>query len=348
MNMEKTFYKSYKELVSDYFNLEEFKVGENAPKLSKQLSNKGIEYSQGELQAFSELLLTVFHDEEELVFTFLLSDKLPAYSEAENWAFDGSCNCPGGAGEVTSAILQTSEIARYCYIYDELNRPTARFYYLETEDGELGVSDLYSDEGHGYYLSPKMLLSIFYDRRLSDFEETTDRLINHPNDGGFWANMASNQYKKFVTCPGILAQVNSDEAEETLSSEGVYWSPNLDSWVNPENNGSITFCENIDDYEHEDYTCGCEHCGCIFSTNGDYVETDDGLYYCSEDCCSAENIYSEYYERYILEPEAFYCEDCENTFYSDDMEEGSDGCMYCFNCIHEHLEDEEDELEDIA
>lgn len=40
MNMEKTFYKSYKELVSDYFNLEEFKVGENAPKLSKQLSKR--------------------------------------------------------------------------------------------------------------------------------------------------------------------------------------------------------------------------------------------------------------------------------------------------------------------
>lgn len=190
-----------------YFKLEDFKVGANAPKLSKQLSKKGIAYEQEELQAFAELLLTVFHDEEELVFTFLLSDKLPTYSEAEDWAFDGSCNTPGGAGEVTSAILQTSEIARYCYIYDELNTPTVRFYYLET---------------------------------------------------------------------------------------------------------------------------------------------DDGLYYCSEDCCSAENIYSEYYERYILEHEAFYCEDCEDTFYSDDMEEGSDGCMYCFNCIHEHLEDEEDELEDIA
>lgn len=35
-------------------------------------------------------------------------------------------------------------------------------------------------------------------------------------------------------------------------------------------------------------------------------------------------------------------------FYTEDMEKGSDGYLYCFNCIHDHLEDEEDELEDIA
>lgn len=346
--MENTYYKSYKELVQNYFGLAEYKIGENAPKLSKQLSKAKIEYTQEELQAFTELLLTVFYDNKGIVYTFILSDKLPTYSEAEEWVFDGSCNCPGEAGEVTSAILQTSDIARYCYIYDNLNNPTARFYYLETEDGELGVSDLYSDEGHGYYLSPKMLLSIFYDRKLSDFQETTDKLVNRWNEEGFWANMASSDYKKFVTCPGILAQVNDEEAKDALASEGVYWSDNLSSWVNPEDNWSITFCENIDDYEHDDYIFDCKHCEGVFSTNGDYIETDDGLCYCSEDCCNAENVYSEYYKKYIHEDKAYYCEDCEDYFEGDDMEEGSDGCLYCSDCIHEHLDDEEDELEDIA
>ena len=56
--METVYYKSYKELVSEYFGID-YKVGENAPKLSKQLSKKGIEYTQEELQAFSELLLAV-------------------------------------------------------------------------------------------------------------------------------------------------------------------------------------------------------------------------------------------------------------------------------------------------
>lgn len=37
--MENVFYKSYKELVSEYFGID-YKVGENAPKLSKQLSKK--------------------------------------------------------------------------------------------------------------------------------------------------------------------------------------------------------------------------------------------------------------------------------------------------------------------
>lgn len=317
--MENVFYKLYKELVSEYFGID-YKVGENAPKLSKQLSKKGIKYTQEELQAFSELLLAVFSDCKELVYTFKLSNILPSYREAEDWAFDGSCNEPGEAGELTSIALQTSDLARYCYIFNENNSPKARFYYLEDEQGELGLSDMYSWEG----------------------------IVYENNSGGFWCNMASEQYKKFVTDTEISAEVDLDKAVDVLREEGFVWSENLDSWINPDENWSVTFCENIDDYEHDDYTCGCEYCGCVFSTNGDYVETDDGLYYCSEDCCSAENIYSEYYGRYIHEHEAFYCEDCDDTFYSEDMEEGADGCMYCFNCIHEHLEDEEDELEDIA
>ncbi len=76
--MEKTFYKSYKELVSEYFGID-YQVGENVPKLAKQLSKKGITYTQEELQAFSELLLAVFSDSKELVYTFKLSDNLPGY-----------------------------------------------------------------------------------------------------------------------------------------------------------------------------------------------------------------------------------------------------------------------------
>ena len=47
----------------------------------------------GELQAFSELLLAVFSDCKELVYTFKLSNILPSYREAENWTFDGSDGC---------------------------------------------------------------------------------------------------------------------------------------------------------------------------------------------------------------------------------------------------------------
>lgn len=43
--METVYYKSYKELVSEYFGID-YKVGEKTPKLSKQLSKKGIEYTR--------------------------------------------------------------------------------------------------------------------------------------------------------------------------------------------------------------------------------------------------------------------------------------------------------------
>lgn len=56
--MENVFYKSYKELVSEYFGID-YKVGENAPKLSKQLSKKVIKYTQEELQVLLCKLVTL-------------------------------------------------------------------------------------------------------------------------------------------------------------------------------------------------------------------------------------------------------------------------------------------------
>lgn len=337
--MENVFYKSYKELVSEYFGID-YKVGENAPKLSKQLSKKGIAYTQEELQAFSELLLAVFSDCKELVYTFKLSDILPSYKEAEDWAFDGSCNEPGGAGELTSIALQTSDLARYCYIFNENNSPKARFYYLEDEQGELGLSDMYSWEGHGFYLAPQILLAIFYNRKLSDFQETRENIVYENNSGGFWCNMASEQYKKFVTDTEISADVDLDKAIDVLREEGFVWSDNQDRYINLDDE-DFTFCENIEDFEELYYVNTCEHCGCPFSVNGDYAEVQ-GNYFCSDDCASMECVWSEYYSEYILIDDSSCCDDCGDSFYHDDMEEGSDGCLYCSDCIHDHLEDEEE------
>lgn len=337
--MENVFYKSYKELVSEYFGID-YKVGENAPKLSKQLSKKGIEYTQEELQAFSELLLAVFSDCKELVYTFKLSDTLPSYREAEDWAFDGSCNEPGGAGELTSIALQTSDLARYCYIYNENNQPKARFYYLEDEQGELGLSDMYSWEGHGFYLAPQILLAIFYRRKLSDFQETHENIVYENNSAGFWCNMASQQYKKFVTDTEISADVDLDKAIDVLREEGFVWSDNQYRYINLDDE-DFTFCGNIEDFEESYYVSTCDHCGCAFSVNGDYAEVQ-GNYFCSVDCASMECVWSEYHSEYILIDDSSCCEDCEDYFYNDDMEEGSDGCLYCSDCIHDHLEDEEE------
>lgn len=133
---------------------------------------------------------------------------------------------------------------------------------------------MYSWEGHGFYLAPQILLAIFYNRKLSDFQETRENIVYENNSGGFWCNMASEQYKKFVTDTEISAEVDLDKAIDVLREEGFVW--------------------------------------------------------------------SEYYSEYILIDDSSCCEDCEDYFYNDDMEEGSDGCLYCSDCIHDHLEDEEE------
>lgn len=53
-------------------------------------------------------------------------------------------------------------------------------------------------------------------------------------------------------------------------------------------------------------------------------------------------VWSEYHSEYILIDDSSCCEDCEDYFYNEDLEEGSDGCLYCSDCIHDHLEDKEE------
>lgn len=62
----------------------------------------------------------------------------------------------------------------------------------------------------------------------------------------------------------------------------------------------------------------------------------------AEDCASMECVWSEYYSEYILIDDSSCCEDCGDYFYNEDLEDGSDGCLYCSDCIHDHLEDEEE------
>lgn len=152
--------------------------------------------------------------------------------------------------------------------------------------------------------------------------------------------MASEQYKKFVTDTEISAEVDLGKAVDVLREGGFVWSDNQDRYINLDDE-DFTFCENIEDFEEQYYVNTCDHCGCAFSVNGDYAEVQ-GNYYCSDDCASMECVCSEYYSEYILNDDSNCCEDCGDYFYNEDLEEGSDGCLYCSDCIHDHLEDEEE------
>lgn len=120
-------------------------------------------------------------------------------------------------------------------------------------------------------------------------------------------------YKVGENAPKLSKQLSKKGIEYT-QEELQAFSDNQDRYINLDDE-DFTFCENIEDFEELYYVNTCDHCGCAFSVNGDYAEVQ-GNYFCSDDCG--------------------------DSFYHDDMEEGSDGCLYCSDCIHDHLEDEEE------
>nr|DAN77835.1 MAG TPA: zinc-ribbon domain protein [Caudoviricetes sp.] len=332
---------SYKDLVKKYFGID-LLVGENTPKLSKQLSKAGKDYTNEELQAFQELLNAVYDGEKEESYRFIFTNILPDYEEIDDWAFDGSCNSQGECGQATSYVLNTLEEARYCYIYDTWNDPSARFYYVQDCNGVLGVADLYCDNGHGYYLAPQILLCVAYGKRLSDFTKYKDPLVYMTNDSGYWSNLSASSYNHYVT--GEIEPIEPyDEVINDFNKYiGKIWSNNLNRYIDQDDNYFV-YCSNIEDYEWSDGVHVCDHCSECLSTRGDYIEANDGTIFCSEDCASHDYIYSKYYEGWIDREDASECADCGCVFPSEDGKWDSDDEFYCPDCIHDHLEEEEED-----
>ena len=327
-------------MVETYYSPFTFEIGENAPKLTKQLTKAGKVFTVEEVQAFQELLTAVFDNEKESQFTFKFSDELPDYDEQDDWAFDGSCNSQGNCGEYTSEILNTLKESRYCYIYDEYNDPCARFYYLEA-NGVYALADLYSEQGHGFYLAPQIALCVAFGLKLADFTQFEGALVRWDNEGGFWSNLASSQYKHFTSGEFLPLSLDFSAVESVYNDNGVYYSENLDRFVF-EDECYITYCDNIEDYEDDSYVYFCDGCDTYFSTNGIHEEAEDGSLFCCLECAnSCGYVYTDNSEL-IPEDEVFSCDDCYNVYNVKDAEEGADGCLYCCDCIHEHLEEDED------
>lgn len=332
--------KTYKEMIETYYQPFSFEIGENAPKLTKQLTKAGKEFTVEEVQAFQELLTAVFYNEKESAYTFEFYDELPDYDNQDYWAFDGSCNSQGNAGEYTSEILNTLSESRYCYIYDDMEKPTARFYYLEA-NGVYALADMYSEKGHGFYLAPQITLCVAFGLKLANFELFDCKLVDYDNEGGFWSNLASSQYKHFVSGEFFPIGIDISAVEEVYNNNGVYYSPNLDRFIFEDDN--VTYCENIDDYEEDGNVYFCDGCNEYFSTNGSHEKAEDGNLFCCLSCANSCGYGYTDNSELVLEDEVFSCEDCYNVYTVGNAEEGADGLLYCCDCIHEHLEEDEEE-----
>lgn len=339
--METTYYKNYKELAEDYFGFEDFKVGENAPKLSKQLSKLNIKYTQGELQAFQELLTAVFSNEKAMVYSFEFSSNLPGYNNQDSWAFGGSCNSQGDVGEFTSEILDTLEESRYCYIYDDMDEPVARFYYLE-KNGVYALADLYSDKGHGYYLAPQILLCVAFGIKLEQFKLFSGVLINRDNTKGFWSNLASPQYKHFTNGEFPTLYFDEYKVNEVYYNNDCVYSSLLERYITESEleDGDFIYCNNVDDFDDRDNTFFCEGCQEYHSLSGHYVETEDYEKFCSVECAYHLDYVMTEADELVDIDEAFCCEDCWRIYLSTEGYEGADGCLYCESCVCDHLDEE--------
>lgn len=331
-------------MIESYYQPFNFEIGENAPKLTKQLTKQGKAFTVEEVQAFQELLTAVYNNEKESAFIFNFSADLPDYEEQEDWAFDGSCNSQGNAGEFTSEILDTLEESRYCSIYDEYNDPCARFYYLES-NGVYALADLYSEQGHGFYLAPQIVLCVAFGLKLADFTQFEGALVCWNNEGGFWSNLSSSQYKHFASGDFFPIRLEFDAVEEVYNNHDIYFSNNLGRFI-LDDELYITYCENIDDYEEDSYVYFCDGCNMYFSSNGSHEETEDGTLFCCAECAfRCGYIFTDNGEL-VSENEVFSCDDCYNVYLVEDAEEGTDGCLYCCDCIHDHLEEDEEEYEE--
>ena len=331
---------SYKDLVEKYFDID-FLVGENTPKLSKQLSKAGKDYTNEELQAFQELLNAVFNGKKEESYRFLFTNILPDYEEIDDWAFNGSCNSQGECGQATSYVLNTLEEARYCYIYCTREDPSARFYYVQDGNGVLGIADLYCDNGHGYYLAPQILLCIAYGKKLADFTQYKDPLVYMANDSGYWSNLSASSYNHYVTGKIEPIKPHNGVIDDFHKSIGQVWSENLGQYIDQDDDNFV-YCSNIEDCEWYDEIQVCNHCSECLSLNGDYIKANDGTIFCSEDCASHEYTYLDSEEDWVNSNDVFVCSDCYENLLEEDVEFGNDGEYYCSECIHDHLEKEEE------
>lgn len=297
-------------LLNTYFGTDAIELGENKPKLSKQLKKLKIEVSDLEIKFWGEAiteLIGLYTDADwtntyegnpyDYEFKVKFSAELPNYREQDDWAFDGSCNTADGCGHVTSTVLATYEGARYCYIYNEDDEPIGRFYYF-SQPSDFCVADWYRVGNHGEYSAPLALLLVHYNTKWEEIEYTTEEVGNLYNTEGFWSNFACDCVRKYYSPNFDFGAVEFKELNElNLEEEGLIYLENK-GWVDEDTvvfsdeyeehilRDSAVYAENIDSWVYEDDSQldSCAHCGSPVHLSRNYIEANGCVHFCDRDC----------------------------------------------------------------
>lgn len=297
-------------LLNTYFGTETIELGENKPKLSKQLKKLKIEVSDLEIKFWGEAvteLIGLYCDADyfnlyegnpyDYEFGVKFSAELPTYNEQDEWAFDGSCNNTDGCGNITSTAMATYEGSRYCYIYSADGEPTARFYYFSQPSG-FCVADWYRVGNHGEYNAPLALLLVHYGVKWETIEYTTEGVGNLVNTEGFWSNFACDRVRKYYSPEfdfGVV--VFKDLNELNLEEEGLIYLEN-EGWLDGDEvvysdeyeeyicRDSAVYAVNIDSWVYEDDSQldSCARCGSPVYLSRNYIEANGCDHFCDRDC----------------------------------------------------------------
>lgn len=302
-------------LLNKYFNTDKIELGENKPKLSKQLKKLNITVSDLELKFWGEViteLMGLYTDADyfnnyddnpyDYEFKVKFSAELPDYQEQDEWAFDGSCNNTEGCGNITSTALATYEGSRYCYIYNTEGEPTGRFYYFSQPTG-FCVADWYRVGNHGEYNAPLALLLVHYGVKWETIEYTTEEVGDLENTEGFWSNFACDRVRKYYSPDFDFGAVTfKDLYELNLKEQGLIYIES-DGWVDEDevvysdeygeyiDRDNAVYAENIESWVYEDDSNldSCAHCDCPVHCSHNYIETEGYRHFCDRDCM--ENFY---------------------------------------------------------
>lgn len=301
---------SINSLLNTYFNTETIELGENKPKLSKQLKKANITVSDLELKFWGEAvteLIGLYSDADYLntyegnpydyEFSVKFSAELPDYQEQDEWAFDGSCNNSDGCGKITSTALATYEGSRYCYIYSADGEPTGRFYYFSQPSG-FCAADWYRVGNHGEYNAPLALLLVHYGVKWETIEYTTEEVGDLENCDGFWSNFACDRVHKCYSPDFDFGAVKfKDLYELNLEEQGLIYIESV-GWMSEDEavysdeyeeyilRDNAVYADNIDSwvYEEDSQLYECASCGSPIHLSRNYIEANSCDHFCDRYC----------------------------------------------------------------
>ena len=230
---------SFKSLVDSYFGID-YQDKSNSPRLSKQLTKAGVDYTDKELIAFgelAELFKQYFDENSSLPYGDKMSKLFVDLSDftipdiVDQWAFAGSCNkSNSGAGSETHLICRDFLGMSFLKIYGIYKRdksfyltPAMRAYFYKDSGGNIahagGYSDYYGRLDHTAYDAWSAIFATLFGHKVEDFKRIVGiNLSNNDtmNEEGDFVNHYSNMsgfcdYSKFGTRKEMLEELVPDD-----------------------------------------------------------------------------------------------------------------------------------------